>query len=64
VNIFPVTEETSEIFSEIMDELKRQGTPIPINDVWIAAQAIETGSVLLTFDRHFEKIQQLRCRIY
>ncbi len=64
VNIFPVSEETAEIFSEVMFDLKKHGTPIPINDVWIAAQAIETGSVLITFDRHFEKIKHLRCRIY
>ena len=31
-----------------------------LNDVWIAAHAIETGSVLATFDAHFQKIAGLR----
>lgn len=52
--------ETAEIFGEIKDRLKRAGTPIPINDVWLAAQAIETGSVLVTFDAHFARVQGLR----
>lgn len=52
--------ETIEIYSDIYVQLRRKGTPIPTNDMWIAAQAIETGSVLLTFDHHFEHIPGLR----
>lgn len=40
-------------------ENKSQGTPLPINDVWIAAHGIETGSTVLTFDSHFKKIPGL-----
>lgn len=53
--------ETVEIFSELMMQLKAAGRPIPIHDVWIAATAIENGSTLITYDRHFEMIQGLRC---
>ena len=60
VRILNATSETAEIFGVTKHNLKRAGTPVPINDVWIAAHAAETGSVLVTFDRHFERIGGLR----
>jgi len=54
------TAETLEIYSEVFLELKNNDTPIPVNDVWIAACAIETGSVVVTFDKHFTNISKLR----
>lgn len=60
VRIISAAQETAEVFAEIKHSLKRAGTPLPINDVWIAAHAIETGSVLATFDSHFKKISGLR----
>ncbi len=60
VDIQQVTDETAEIFGQTKHILKQAGTPIPINDVWIASQTIETGSVLVTFDSHFAKIPGLR----
>jgi tRNA(fMet)-specific endonuclease VapC len=39
--------------------LTLQGTPIPTNDVWIAAAAMETGSRLVTYDPHFAHIPGL-----
>jgi len=62
VEVFGMTEETSEIFGELQDALKRKGTPIPINDVWIAAQSIEAGATLVTPDAHFGQIAGLRFR--
>ena len=64
VNIIDVTIETSEIFAEIKNYLKSAGNPIPINDVWIAAHSIETGSVLITNDDHFKKIHGIRFQNY
>ena len=52
--------ETAEVYGQIKDTLKRAGTPVPINDVWLSAQAIETGSVLITFDSHFGKVPGVR----
>jgi len=52
--------ETAEIFGQIKDGLRMAGTPIPINDVWIAAHAMETGSVLITYDGHFHRVPGLR----
>jgi tRNA(fMet)-specific endonuclease VapC len=43
-----------------MASQKKSGTPIPINDAWIAAHALETGSVLVTFDEHFTAVPGLR----
>lgn len=55
-----LTLETAEIFGEIRDRLKRAGTPIPVNDVWLAAQAVETGLVLVSHDAHFRRVPGLR----
>jgi tRNA(fMet)-specific endonuclease VapC len=60
VSILDVTVETSEIFAEIKNALKKSGNPVPINDIWIASHSVQTGSVLITFDAHFIKIPGLR----
>lgn len=60
VEIVSVHKETAEIYSEIKVQLKKKGKPIPINDVWIAAQAMEYGAVLVTYDQHFKGIDGLR----
>ena len=54
------TEETADLFGQVKNDLRQAGTPIPINDLWIAAHALETGSVLLTYDEHFDFITGLR----
>ena len=56
VKILHTTMETAEIFGRLKTGLKERGTPVPINDVWIASHSIETGSFLLTFDSHFKVI--------
>ena len=53
VRILPVTKETADIFGTIKHRLKTAGTPIPINDVWLATQATESGAHLVTHDQHF-----------
>ena len=60
VRILIATKETAEVFAEIKHTLKQAGTPLPLDDIWIAAHAIETGSVLVTFDSHFSKVCGLR----
>lgn len=60
VQLAYVTEDTAEAYGDIYCQLKRQGTPIPLNDVWIAAQCQELGAVLITRDRHFDKVAGLR----
>jgi tRNA(fMet)-specific endonuclease VapC len=46
-------------FAALKLQLKRAGTPIPLNDVWIAALALQHGATLFTHDRDFENIPQL-----
>lgn len=60
VNILEAGQETAEIFGEVKNNLKTVGTPLPINDVWIGAHAMETGSIIVTYDRHFSKIAGIR----
>ena len=60
VKTLNATSETAKIFGMVKQELKKAGTPLPINDVWIAAHTLETGSTLITYDRHFKKIAGLR----
>ena len=51
--------ETAEHYARIFVQLKRAGTPVPDNDLWIAALALEHDLILITRDRHFERIGQL-----
>ena len=60
VAVLEATRETAEYFGMIKAALKKAGRPIPLNDVWIAAQALETASVLVTYDIHFAAIPGLR----
>ena len=51
--------ETAEHYARLFVQLKRAGTPIPDNDLWTAALMLEHDLVLITRDRHFERIPQL-----
>jgi predicted nucleic acid-binding protein len=46
-------------FGTLKHRLQTAGTPIPINDVWIAAHATESGSHLMTRDTHFANVAGL-----
>jgi tRNA(fMet)-specific endonuclease VapC len=55
-----VDQEVGRIYAEMIVDLQRAGTPVPSNDVWIAAAAVKAGVPVITYDRHFEDIQQVR----
>jgi tRNA(fMet)-specific endonuclease VapC len=59
VRVLNVTEETSLRYAEIDVYLRKRGRPIPSNDVWIAAVALEHGLHLITLDAHFREIPLL-----
>ena len=59
VSELPAEGEVSRHFAEIVVELRRNGTPLPTNDVWIAATAARHGSLILTYDGHFERIARV-----
>lgn len=52
--------ETTEQYARLFVQLKRAGTPVPDNDLWIAALCLEHDLALITRDQHFDKIPQLR----
>ena len=56
VSVVPVGETTADRYSRIAASLRAKGRPIPTNDVWIAAHAMETGADLVSADRHFEHV--------
>ena len=58
--ILIVDGETAAIYGELIADLYKLGKPIPTNDVWIAAIAIQYNLTLLTSDRHFEEINHLK----
>ena len=59
VEFVRIGQVTADRYSRIAMDLKRHGSPIPTNDIWIAAQAMEHGAELITLDSHFEKISGL-----
>lgn len=59
VTVPAMSEHTALLYAEIFTSLKSRGTPIPINDIWIAACALEAGAVLITNDMHFRHIAGL-----
>jgi tRNA(fMet)-specific endonuclease VapC len=59
VRVVTLTLRTAERFGEIFASLRRRGKPIPTNDIWNAAQAIENDADLLSSDPHFGYIESL-----
>jgi tRNA(fMet)-specific endonuclease VapC len=59
VTLLTVTLVTADRFGRIAASLRRKGRPLPTNDIWIAAHAMESGADLLSFDRHFEHVEGL-----
>ncbi|WP_426329274.1 type II toxin-antitoxin system VapC family toxin [Pedobacter sp. R-06] len=59
-NILTIDEETALIYGKIKADLRRKGTPIPENDIWIASSAIQHKLKLSTRDKHFLQIADLK----
>lgn len=59
VRLVPVTWTTADRYSRIYTALRRKGQPIPTNDMWIAAHALETGADLVSFDPRFSRVDGL-----
>src|SRR5438445_800164 len=53
VSIVGMDSETAEMYAVILDDLRRAGTPIPTNDIWISATAMQFGLRVVTTDAHF-----------
>jgi len=63
VTVVEVDAETALRYAVIYQGLREAGTPIPTNDIWIAASAMQHGCAVLTADRHFAKVAQILVEI-
>ena len=61
VTFAPVSRITADRYARIAAAQRAKGRPLPTNDLWIAAHAMETGTELVTSDGHFEHIDGLAC---
>jgi len=52
-------EQTTHHYAAVYAQLRRQGTPIPTDDMWIAALVLQHDLVLCSRDRHFEQLPQI-----
>lgn len=59
VIVFNIDVETADFYASILNNLKEKGTPIPTNDIWIAAVAFQNGFKLFSRDKHFNFIPGL-----
>lgn len=57
---FPCDLETAQLYGTIRDQLRRKGRPIPDNDIWIAAIALQHELILVTRDSHFDAVESLQ----
>lgn len=64
VKVVEIDEETSERYAVIINYLRKEGTPIPTNDLWISASAMQYGLKVLTTDSHYLKVPQIITEYY
>lgn len=51
---------TARQYGEIKNKLRKKGRPLPENDIWIAALALQYDLILVTRDQHFDEIDNLK----
>ena len=59
VTITEIDDETALAYAEILNFLRNAGTPLPTNDIWIAAGAMQHGLRVLTADAHYKRMPQV-----
>jgi len=59
VEVLYPDQETTHHYAAIYQQLRRQGTPIPSNDIWISALVVQYGLVLYARDHHFDHLPQI-----
>jgi tRNA(fMet)-specific endonuclease VapC len=59
VDVLSVDDDVSRQYADIVVDLRRTGTPIPTNDIWIAASAARSGAIVLSDDAHFTVIDRV-----
>ncbi|NJR62172.1 MAG: type II toxin-antitoxin system VapC family toxin [Cyanobacteria bacterium CRU_2_1] len=56
--------ETARQYGEVKNNLRLKGRPLPENDVWIAALALQHDLILVTRDAHFQEVENLRTMVW
>jgi tRNA(fMet)-specific endonuclease VapC len=59
VQVLVPSRETAEHYARLFVQLRTAGTPVPINDLWIASLVLQHDLILVTRDEHFRKIPQV-----
>lgn len=59
VDVLSPDEQTTHHYATLYRQLRQQGTPIPTNDLWIAATVVQHDLVLCARDEHFDRLPQL-----
>ena len=59
VSIATMSLTTADRYARITAALRAKGRPIPTNDIWVAAHTMETGADLVSYDRHFDRVDGL-----
>lgn len=59
VDVAFADEDTTHHYARLFDQLRRQGTPIPTNDLWIAALVVQHELYLFARDAHFDRLPQI-----
>jgi tRNA(fMet)-specific endonuclease VapC len=62
--LLPCDLETARRYGEIKHALRRKGRPLPENDIWVAAVALQHGLTLVTRDRHFREVDGLDVAVW
>jgi tRNA(fMet)-specific endonuclease VapC len=63
VEEIPVDRDVARLYGEIVTDLRSAGTPIPTNDIWIAACASRVGAELVAYDDHFRAVRRVGVRL-
>jgi predicted nucleic acid-binding protein len=58
--VLPINLDVARKFAEVDAKLRKKGTPIPVNDVWVSALALVRNAVLVTNDAHFKHVDNLK----
>jgi tRNA(fMet)-specific endonuclease VapC len=59
VQLVVIDEAIARVYAEIVNALRQAGTPLPTNDIWIAAATARVGATLVTFDAHFDAVDRV-----
>ena len=59
VEVLYADDQTTHQYAAVYRQLRKQGTPIPTNDMWIAALVLQHSLILLARDTHFDALPQL-----